>query len=459
MNNPANHTPPGKRKWRRFLLGSIAILLLVIAMAPFLLASTPLRDYFFSAMVNDPRIEITSSEASFGYFSPLSVGNLDIRIEEGPSRIQFRRIQADKSWLAMILDRPRLGTFTFVQPAVDITTQPPPGNDPNDPRKKPDSPKAEPDPGSKPPSSEVVLPQLTAVVEDASVTVRQADAPDPVVNLDGINVTFHLQEIDGESALAIDPVTVFDRARLTPEICNEGLQLVAPFLARQVDAEGEFSFRLEKFQVLANPETENDPRNIEIRGVVVLHQASMQLKDSLASRLIRLTSELVGTEMPERLQVARDTGVKFHVRDGRVFHEGFAMILPQGESSVAIRTSGSVGMDQTLDVQIDIGLDEVTLGTSRLAQHLAKHPVRLALTGTIEEPQLELASADEWQAALHELLSGDNADNQAGELIERTREWLGELLKNQPERRERLFPGLGERLRARRDRRFRNRPQ
>ena len=72
---------------------------------------------------------------------------------------------------------------------------------------------------------------------------------------------------------------------------------------------------------------------------------------------------IAGTSFPDAITVAQDVSVQFMVKNGRLHHSGLAFILPHGEKSIDIVSSGSVGLDETLDLTLEIKLPDGLLGT------------------------------------------------------------------------------------------------
>ena len=428
---------PGK--WIRWVLGVLMVGIILIAAAPMIIANTPIRNRLIGGLVEHKKVTVTSEQASIGYFSPLSIGGLKIEANDGLTLIQFPKIVAQKSWLAMLRERPELGSFRFVEPAFDVTVaqaaQPPNDSSPTDESPENTAP-------APPATAAQPLPVLTAIIEDASIVVREQGTKTPSVDLENLNVTFHLEREGQGSVVIIDPITVFDHQELTHEVCNQGMQLVAPFMATQLNAEGDFSFHLKQLKI---PVSGGDPleqsNQVEMLGVIQLHTASVALNPSVTSRLVNTFSKLMEIDVPERLHVINETQVSFHVAEGRVHHEGFAMVLPHRDSSIEIRTSGSVGLDNSLDVEVEIALPSDSLGQSELAKHLVEKPIVIQVTGTLETPVIELERDKDWTRRVEEMLATENIDEQAGKLAGRTTELLGELMQKRADREGGLFSG------------------
>ena len=431
--------------WRKRAWVLLLSLVAFLAVFPWLLAKTTLRDQLLSAIVGSDQVTVSSRDASFGYIAPLSLTGLNVESADKSAVIKVERIASEHSWLGLLLARPELGTFRFDQPSVDVRIDP----------KAVAEPATQPTP---PPKQAVVdLPQLVAEVRDASVIVRSSETGEPPIDVSGIDVTFRIERDQDRSVLRIDPTTIFDHQQLTPDLCGQGLQLVAPLLADEVAADGEFSMRLNEFDLPLGDRSDAAKNDIRIAGEVELHRASVTLQNTVAKNLVALISKLVGQSMPEQLTVAEGVKVRFQVADGRIQHEGLALVLPHRESSIKIESSGSVGLDETLDLQVAIVFPGGLLGESRLATKLTSEPVVVAVGGTFEAPEIGLASQSGWVESIAGLITGDKDDPSDDQLSESLIELVGGMLEGASERDEPildgpLFPGLRDRLRRRRER-------
>ena len=83
--------------------------------------------------------------------------------------------------------------------------------------------------------------------------------------------------------------------------------------------------------------------------------------------------------------------VEFEGVDGRVHHSGLALLLPHGEDSIEIVFSGSVGLDETLDLNLAVKLPEGLMGKGVARDALTREPIQFAVGGTLESPKLKLA--------------------------------------------------------------------
>ena len=83
------------------------------------------------------------------------------------------------------------------------------------------------------------------------------------------------------------------------------------------------------------------------------------------------------------VRIVENADVRFQVRDGRIYHEGLRMGLPDIDPKLLVSSSGSVGLDKSLDLVL-----EVPRIVSPFKKDIddPKAPVRLRITGTFDKP-------------------------------------------------------------------------
>lgn len=377
MNDVSDNPPRSTRPRTHLLLKTCLGLFAIILVLPLVLGKTPLRDRVLNAIVNSDDLTVSSTDASLGFFSPLSLSGLTIDSEHQETHISVESITAEQSWIGLLFSRPDLGTFRFSQPRVDVLI--PIGTG------KPDT-KSETGNGDVP----GLLPNLAAEIVDASVVVRISEEGPPPIDITGLNATLRLKRQGTESILTLDRTTLFDHQPLTPELCGQGLQLIAPLLADEISATGEFSLNLEQFEIPIRKDPEGaDGEGVKIRGQLALHSATVSMKHSMASKVISLVTQLLGKKLPDSLTVAQNVSVDFRVFGGRVYHQGLALVLPHGDSSIEIASSGSVGMDETLDLAVSLKLPEGALGSGVVGNVIAGQPLDFNVVGTLDSPKIK----------------------------------------------------------------------
>ena len=143
----------------------------------------------------------------------------------------------------MLFPNGELGTFRFRQPTLRLVT-----GIQSDDSKLDDDGRLETDAdsvGAAEPSPIKSIPTLIADVENARVQIRSASRTEPAIDLREVNFTIRSEQSDFGSIVEINPTTILEEQPLTPELCNQGVQLVAPMLADALSLQGNVSFRLD----------------------------------------------------------------------------------------------------------------------------------------------------------------------------------------------------------------------
>ena len=84
------------------------------------------------------------------------------------------------------------------------------------------------------------------------------------------------------------------------------------------------------------------------------------------------------------LMTIQDGQVPFRMVQGRVYHENFQVVI----GDVIIRTRGSVGQDQTLDMVADIPIQEKWLD-GVVAQVMRGQTLQVPIRGTLQQPDVD----------------------------------------------------------------------
>jgi hypothetical protein len=138
---------------------------------------------------------------------------------------------------------------------------------------------------------------------------------------------------------------------LTQQICNGWMQYIAPMVSQAARAEGIFSLSLDETrltpQELAHAQLSGRleiPAGRVLPGPLFEHLGQLIAPIEAAARRGGLMADLLSTEKP--LAVMQNQVIDFELHDGRIHHTPALVELRK----VAISTSGSVGLDQTLDI-------------------------------------------------------------------------------------------------------------
>ncbi len=218
-----------------------------------------------------------------------------------------------------------------------------------------------------------------------------------VARVNRVTATFGGGEVIVHPTFRLDPppseVTLYkgmiiDRARLTPEVCASALGYALPTIANSGKAAGEVSLVLDENKFLIT-----DIRNSQAQGKLLIHKATVT-----AGPIMTELAKLVGADS-STVTLASDSTVPVRFEKGRVYHENFSVTVGR----FTITTSGSVGIDGSLDLIADLPLPAelpALRNTPIIAKALAGKRVQIPLKGMLGAPKIDVR---EFQAAIARL--------------------------------------------------------
>ncbi len=215
-------------------------------------------------------------------------------------------------------------------------------------------------------------------VGPAELKVRMADG---VVEAEPLEVTasggrLYLApqvQLKEPMLMTLPPGPLVAQVQITPQMCDSLLKYVAPVLADVTQAQGTFSIELEGCRVPLADWTKAD-----VTGRLIVHSVEVG-----AGPLVKELAVLLGHASPAKLR--RESVVPFRMVDGRVYHQGLELEFPD----LTIRTSGSVGVDQTLSLMAEMPVPPKWIGNNRLGAALRNQVIRIPMTGTLSSPKLD----------------------------------------------------------------------
>ena len=180
---------------------------------------------------------------------------------------------------------------------------------------------------------------------------------------------------------------LLDRWNVTIEDSRTWLKFVAPLIADATSAQGQVSATLDGAAIPVF-----DPTQASARGELHLQNLTIG-PGPLAQQLIPLVDQVRGILKPgDSPKASRSTWIQlephrlpFMVRDGQVIHEGFEMKY----KDFIVRTSGSVGFDQSLQLVAEIPILSDWVDGDRVLSPLAGKTISIPISGTLSKPQLD----------------------------------------------------------------------
>ena len=187
--------------------------------------------------------------------------------------------------------------------------------------------------------------------------------------------------------MVLDEGPLIERVRISPEICAGWLKYVAPLLADATRAEGQFSVSLDGASIPLG-----DVEQGSAAGAMTIHSAQVG-PGPLAQEFLAIAQQirsLVIGRPPGSSQAATwlllpEQELKFHVRNGRIQHQGLTVTA----GDVVMRTSGSVGLDQSLALVAEVPIQEAWVQDRRLLRTLEGTTLQIPIRGTLARPQID----------------------------------------------------------------------
>ena len=137
------------------------------------------------------------------------------------------------------------------------------------------------------------------------------------------------------------------------------------------------------------------------------------------------------------MQVNNQT-VQYHMIDGRVYHSPFQVNM----KGITITTTGSVGIDESLDLIAEVGFTNMLPQDSDkpLIKALLSRPLKLPIGGTLKKPKVDMSSVGNYAKqmgvnALDAVLGGSIGSQIQSLFPERTPEEMERIQKEREERR------------------------
>lgn len=193
------------------------------------------------------------------------------------------------------------------------------------------------------------------------------------------------------AVLTLPPGPLAENIALTPELCRSWLMYVAPLLADATRAEGRFSVSLARAAIPVFDHTRMD-----MSGQFAVQQGQVG-PGPLAQEFLGYVSQvraltagqpLANPNQPNAAAVwltVPQQNLPFEVREGRVHHRGFTVQA----QDVVLRTSGSVGLDQTLALAAEVPIRDSWVAGKPLLAGLQGTSLQIPVGGSFAKPQLD----------------------------------------------------------------------
>jgi hypothetical protein len=183
---------------------------------------------------------------------------------------------------------------------------------------------------------------------------------------------------------------VLTNVRISPEVSEAMLKYVAPILAGSTQSEGQFSLQLQGARVPLG-----DAKKADSAGQLTVHSVRV-VPGSMARPIVELAQQVeaiakrrdptaLASRPPVTLLAIRDQQVNFRVLDGRVHHQNLEFQV----GDVTIRSQGSVGLDETVSLTLQVPIQESWISKEPLLAGLKGQSLSVPVAGTLTRPQLD----------------------------------------------------------------------
>ncbi len=211
---------------------------------------------------------------------------------------------------------------------------------------------------------------------------------DLVVNDGKLHLTPTIYMDRNPFLLVLPQEKLIDQISLSQNLCSNSLKLILPMLADSAQVEGKISVDMQaaSLPLLA-------PATGTASGVLSIHRAqarpgTVALQITSAIDQVRTMITRRQANGPNRDQVwleMTEQQVPFRLEQGRMYHEGMTFMV----SNVSVKTSGSVGLDNTLNLIAEIAIKDEWLGNNKAVAGLKGKSIQIPITGTTSRPQID----------------------------------------------------------------------
>lgn len=371
-------SPSPKRRWRRAAVTTSVLggmLFSGLAVLPFAVMNSTHRDEMLNSRFEPLGLTIVTESGSGSWVTPVVLSNVKLKDKTGRVQCVIKEIRTSRTVTGLVLNGGDLGKITIVQPNITVQLDDegkfPPGLFANDLPDDPSQPK----------------PNVAFEIIDAGFTLSVPWRSIPIVELFDVDIAAAISNKEDGRWLEVSPVQLMDKQAIDDRHSQQNLAFIAPVLSLSTDLAGEASVQLHELSVRLDAK---EDKSIRASGEAVFHSVEARLEKDWVVQISRMLGQSIGANLPDRLQIARDSRVDFAVDEQGVHHTGLAFLLPEIVGNMNIQSSGTVGLDETLDLAMNVQLPQLGGGNAfmSLLSQMTQLPYTLQVKGTVAEPKL-----------------------------------------------------------------------
>lgn len=189
----------------------------------------------------------------------------------------------------------------------------------------------------------------------------------------------------------MDSTRLVENVELQPDTARQWLRYVAPLVADATSAQGTFTVDVANMSVpIFNPQQTTAQGSIKLSNVVIgAGPITEQLINSIKQVRQLLKPEATDRDLRTWLTLSEQT-VPVVVRDGRVFHDNVKF----SHKDLSVRTRGSVGFDQSLQLVAEIPIADDWIEGKKYLAGLKGQFLTIPISGTVSNPKIDRSSID-----------------------------------------------------------------
>lgn len=188
--------------------------------------------------------------------------------------------------------------------------------------------------------------------------------------------------------VTVAPGVLADDIQISPQMCATWLKYVAPTMADATRIDGRLSIDIAGANI---PLTEL--KTSDVTGTLRIHSAQLR-PGPAAEPYVNIASQvqalirrrpITGASVAESWVTLQPQNIPFRMVDGRVHHQNMNLSI----GDVSIRTSGSVGVDQTLDLVAYIPIQDDWVANDPILASLRGQVLQIPIRGSLSKPDVD----------------------------------------------------------------------
>ena len=260
--------------------------------------------------------------------------------------------------------------------------------------------------------------KIRGTLQDGAFVMERTEVP---VNEGRMFLGAGLKLTPPPSVIALPAGPIVTNVAITPQTCARGLKFVAPILAEVTEAQGSFSLAIEEGSRFPLA----DPKQGRMDGALEIHGANVR-PGPLAREILSLAQQfeaIVRTLDPQALAKAGDVVLvrvdaqttRFRLESGRVYHDQFVFAF----GDVRMKTEGSVGLDETLALEVECQLPSQLAAKYPRLKPLIDRPLRMAVAGDLRKPLMNWNALQSYYAQFARQAAADTLRSELGRQLDR----------------------------------------